>query len=198
MIADCTPAREGQDYGLFGMSFEHEGTISSVGCAVQVLKVTRRYSNGTFDIVCRGAWRYRLTETLQERAYLTARVERLDDEDAGLVNPSLRLLVQERLQQLMDLASQDMGGLGYGPQADDLESLQEITDVDAFELAQRIGVEPVRRQQLLELLGEGERLQFLAGYLEEMLPTMQERQERQRRVKTNGHTLPGNGHTLPE
>ncbi len=189
MIADCAQADSG-DYSLFGLSYEHEGDIASVGCAVQVVKVTRQYSNGTFDIICRTLWRYRIAEIRDdEQPYLTARVERLDDNDDGPVDPALQSLVSERLRQLADLAAQDMGSDGYGLQADELDvSGHTLEDVEAFAVAQRIGLEPPGRQQLLELLGENSRLQYLAGFLEELLPTMQRRQDRQRRVKTNGHS----------
>jgi len=84
-----------------------------------------------------------------------------------------------------------MGGAGFGSQADELESLSHQDDADAFAIAQRIGLEPSRRQQLLELLGENDRLQYLAEFLDQLLPTVQQRQDRQRRVKTNGHTPSG-------
>ncbi|MDP7632158.1 MAG: LON peptidase substrate-binding domain-containing protein [Candidatus Latescibacteria bacterium] len=189
MIADCCAEGEGE-YEPFGLSFEHEGNAAPVGCAVQVMKVTREYSNGTFDIVCRAVWRYRTLEVREhERSYLMAHVERLDDEEVGPVDPSIRLLVRERLGQLTDLAAQDMGSLGYGSHDDDPEQSLDALDVgDAFVIAQRIGLEPSRRQALLELLSENARLQYLADLLDDLLPTMQKRQDRQRRVKTNGYT----------
>ncbi len=138
MIADCALQREGEDYGPFGMSFEHEGDIAPIGCAVQVLKVTRRYSNGTFDVICRGAWRYRAIEVEQNvQPYLTARVEMLEDEEAEFADPAMQQLVREHLRRLMDQASQEMGSLGYGPQTDDLDAaLQGLDEGDTFVLAQ--------------------------------------------------------------
>jgi ATP-dependent Lon protease len=191
MIADC--AQQGSDdYSLFGLNYEHEGDIAPVGCAVQVMKVTRQYSNGTFDIICRALWRYRIIDVRDhERSYLVAQVEPLNDDEDGPVDPALQMLVEDRLRQLTQLVGQDMGGAGFGSQADELESLSHQDDADAFAIAQRIGLEPSRRQQLLELLGENDRLQYLAEFLDQLLPTVQQRQDRQRRVKTNGHTPSG-------
>ena len=191
MIADC--AQQGSDdYSLFGISYEHEADIAPVGCAVQVLKVTRQYSNGTFDIVCRALWRYRIIDVRDhERSYLVALVEPLDDDEDGPADPALQMLVADRLRQLTQLVDQDMGGAGFGSQEDEPdESLPHQDDADAFTIAQRIGLEPTKRQQVLELLSENERLQYLADFLDELLPTIQQRQDRQRRVKTNGHTPP--------
>ena len=164
MIADCCAEGEGE-YEPFGLSFEHEGNVAPVGCAVQVMKVTRQYSNGTFDIVCRAVWRYRTLEVREhERSYLMAHVERLDDEEVGPVDHSIRLLVRERLGQLTDLAAQDMGSLGYGSHDDDPEQ-----SLDALDVGLKIPIDDHEaaivdgHAQGLDFAGRGARLRHHGG-----------------------------------
>lgn len=182
MVADCTGGDVDEP---FGICFENDGDIAEVGCAVTVSRITERYADGSFDVICRAGSRYRTVEVFEKRAYLMGRVEYFDDDD-GDPDPALQELVRQRFRSLVDLAAEEAGAhIDEGAQEEAAKGLEEG---DAFAVAQRMGLEPARKQRLLEMRSEDARLQHLAEHLEELLPVLEERMARKRRVKSNGRT----------
>ena len=183
MIADCG---SGGGQRPFGISFENEGRMAEVGCAVRVARQGEAAADGAFDIVCRAGSRYRLVEVIDERPYLRGRVEFFEDEEAE-ADPALRALVATRFRDLADLAADEAGTqIVDGGQVREAAA-PGVDDIGAWDVAQRMGLEAARKQVLLEMRTENSRLQHLAEYLEELLPILEERQLRKRRVKSNGH-----------
>ena len=180
MVADCDRQHP------FGISLEGDGKMAGVGCAVRIVRRGEASADGAFDIVCRAESRYRLVEVIDERPYLRARVEFFEDEDDE-ADPALQALVAARFASLMELAAQEAGTqVVDGGQVRGAET-PGVQDTNAWGVAQRMGMESPRKQALLEMLTENARLQHLAEYLEELLPILEERRERKRRVKSNGH-----------
>jgi sensor histidine kinase YesM len=54
-------------------------------------------------------------------------------------------------------------------------------------VAQNAGLDLARKQEVLELATEEERLQYLGQYLEQLIPEVREARERRRKVQSNGH-----------
>ena len=186
MIADC--ADEGGRYRPFGISYDNDGDVAGVGCAVTVMRRAEANADGSFDIVCRAQSRYRLLQGFEDEAYLRGRVEFFEDEEEDEADPALQELVRMRFRDLVELAAQEAGAQivdGEGVQEDAARGLEEG---DAWAIAQRTGMEAARKQQMLELTSENARLQALAQYLEELLPVLEVRLARRRQVKSNGHT----------
>lgn len=187
MIADCA----GQDgrYRPFGISWESDGEMATIGCAVTVQRKSDPGQDGSFDIVCRALTRYRTIEIIQEgQDYTQARVEFFEDEEEDEADPALQALVKKRFRSLIDLAAREAGAQIVDGQGVEEEPAQGIEEGDAWAVAQRMGLESERKQTLLEMTSENARLQNLAEYLEELLPVLEARMERRRRSKTNGHS----------
>jgi Lon protease-like protein len=186
MIEDCAQD-EADSYQPFGISYENDGDVAQIGCAVTVTRITERYDDGSFDVMCRARSRYRTVEVLGEQPYMTGRVEYFGDDD-GDVDPALQELVKQRFRSLVDLAAEEAGAHIVDGEGTQEEAAKGLEEGDAFAVAQRMGLEPARKQRLLEMTTENARLQHLAAYLEELLPVLEERMERKRRVKSNGRT----------
>ena len=63
---------------------------------------------------------------------------------------------------------------------------QHLSDV-SFVLAENAGLTTEQKQELLEMASENERLNFLTGHFESILPHVQELEQIKRKIKSNGH-----------
>ncbi|MEE2657637.1 MAG: LON peptidase substrate-binding domain-containing protein [Candidatus Latescibacterota bacterium] len=183
MISDCAPECEGGSYSAFGISWEEEGEVAQAGCAVVVSKIVRHHSDGSFDIVTNATQRYRAIEVSEdEKPYQPARVEFFDDLEEG-VEPHLEATVRERFRTLVELAAREAGA-----QVPDTleEGLEDLSGGDAFTMAMRMGLEARYKQEMLEMESENARLESLSGYLERLLPVLEQRLERKHSARSNG------------
>ena len=57
----------------------------------------------------------------------------------------------------------------------------------SFAMAANVGLDPPKKQQVLQMRSENERLQFLIEHLDGLLPVLRNKVELQKRVKSNGH-----------
>ena len=176
----------------FGISFTHdqastelssltEQPIEEVGCSVVVARVARRYPDGRLDIITRAQRRYDTLDVFEDRPYLTASVNFFDDGDIT-VDAALSLAARERFAQLMELAGEadpEENAKGGG--------IQDTPDHGSFAMAANAGLDPPKKQQVLQMRSENERLQFLTEHLDDLLPVLRNKVELQKRVKSNGH-----------
>lgn len=176
----------------FGISFTHdqastelssltEQPIEEVGCSVVIARVARRYPDGRLDIITRAQRRYDTLDVFEDRPYLTASVNFFDDGDIT-VAAALSLAARERFAQLMELAGEadpEENAKGGG--------IQDPLDHGSFAMAANAGLDPPKKQQVLQMRSENERLQFLIEHLDDLLPVLRNKVELQKRVKSNGH-----------
>lgn len=185
MVADCT---HGGASRVFGISFEEDGEVAGIGCAVTIMQRRPAEPDGSFDIVCRAQGRYRILEVFEDQAYLQAKVEYFDDDEDDEADPALQQLLKIRFRSLVDLAAQEAGSQIVDGQGAPEEAAEGLEEGNAWAIAQRTGMEGAGKQVLLEMTSENARLQNLAAYLEELLPVLEVRMARKKQVKTNGHT----------
>ena len=185
MIADCKPEAEGDQFSPFGVSLSIGDDNEEVGCTVVVSSKGREYPDGSFDIVTRGEDRYKTIETFENRPYLTATVEFFEDEQVQ-VDQVLSSGADERFAQLLELAREEKGASSDETPPESVDEDSGARETTAFGIAARVGMELNRKQKLLEMTNENERLQFLVDYFDELLPVLRQRLEQRRRVKSNG------------
>ena len=197
MIGDCGVEADdtiSEPSRPFGISFTHaqantelasftEQPIEEVGCSVVVARVVRRYPDSRLDIITRAQRRYDTLDVFEDRPYLTAAVSFFDDGEDS-VDVALLGTARERFAQLMELA-----GEGDGKEEDaNAGAGTEITPgQQSFAMAANVGLDPPKKQQVLQMRSENERLQFLIEHLDGLLPVLRNKVELQKRVKSNGH-----------
>jgi ATP-dependent Lon protease len=159
----------------FGIVWIDEDALARVGCTARVERVLQRYEDGRLDIVAVGEERFRIEEVRQERLYLTAQVASYEPAE-GVVDPSARERVITLHMKLLELAGETLRPHVY-------EGPKRISYV----VAQNAGLDLNRKQEVLELPTEEERLGYLAAYLEQLIPEVREGRERRRKVQSNGH-----------
>lgn len=148
MMGDVIPAR-----GEFGIVLVKDEGIVNVGCTATVERIFRRYPDGRLDLLAIGQRRFQVLSLNEEKAYLRAAVEYFNDEEATDVPAALRrraIAAYERLRKVENPEVIIEPKL-EGPQLS-FQVAQFIADLD-------------KRQTVLALRSEVERLEFLVGFL---------------------------------
>ena len=170
MMGDIIPSS-----GEFGVVLAKEDGIVNVGCTATVDRVVQRYPDGRMDLVAVGQRRFRILSLDEEKSYLRAEVEYFNDEEAGDVPPSLR---QRAISAYEKLRAIESPNLVMEPRLDapqvSFQLAQFISDVD-------------KRQAVLSLRSEVERLEFLVAMLPEYIIQRERIALAKRVAPLNGH-----------
>ncbi len=159
----------------FGIVLADGDEMAHVGCAARVERVLRHHEDGRMDIVAVGEERFEIEEVTQDRSYLTARVNSYEPIEPLAIGGDRERVITLHMK-LLELAGETIRPAIY-------EGPKRIS----FVVAQNAGLDNARKQDLLELRTERERLDYLADYLEALIPEIRQARERRRRVQSNGH-----------
>jgi Lon protease-like protein len=170
MMGEVIPA-----HGEFGVVLAKEDGIVNIGCTAVVERVLQRYPDGRLDIIAVGQRRFRVVSLDEERSYLRASVEYFNDEEAGEVPVDLRRKAIAECERLREI---EKPSIIIEPR---LEGAQL-----SFQLAQFIS-DLDKRQTVLSLRSEVERLQFLVNVLPEYIIQRERIMLAKRVAPLNGH-----------
>jgi Lon protease-like protein len=170
MMADIMAAK-----GEFGVVFAKEDGIVNIGCTAVVDRVMRRYEDGRLDLLAIGQRRFLINSLDQDKSYLRADVEFFNDEDATEVPADLRQKASAAFRVLASLETETAVA----------EPKWELSRM-SFQLARLID-DFDKRQTVLSLRSEVERLEYLIRVVPEYV-TQHERTALAKRVAPlNGH-----------
>jgi Lon protease-like protein len=171
MMADILPS-----HSEFGVVFAKDDGIVNIGCTAVVDRILNRYDDGRLDLVAIGQRRFLINALDQEKSYLRANVEYFNDEDASEVPADLREKARGAYRLLLKLGDSD-------DVSDDLKfelsrmSFQLARFVDDFD----------KRQTVLSLRSEVERLEYLVRVVPEYVIQHQRTALAKRVGPLNGH-----------
>lgn len=170
MLRDLNPNR-----GEFGVVLAKDDGIVNIGCTATVDRVFQRYPDGRLDLLAMGRRRFQVISLDEEKPYLRASVEFFNDEEASEVPTELRQKAIEGYQMLRNLEKPDVliEPALDGPQLS-FQLAQFISDLD-------------KRQTVLAIRSEVDRLQFLVGMLPEYLRIRERITVAKRVAPLNGH-----------
>lgn len=170
MMGDIIPAR-----GEFGVVLAKDDGIVNVGCTATVDRVLQRYPDGQLDLVAIGQRRFQVVSIDEEKSYLRAAVEYFNDEEAGEVPLELRRKAIAGYQRLRDIEKPSIiiEPRLEGPQLS-FQLAQFIADLD-------------KRQTVLSLRSEVERLEFLVTILPDYILQRERITLAKRVAPLNGH-----------
>ena len=134
-----------------------------------------RYPDGRIDLLSVGQRRFRITSLDQDKAYLRAEIEYFDDDDVTDVSDELRRKARVVHQQLLRLERPEIN-----------ESPDPERSRQSFQMAQYV-YDLDKRQTVLGLRSEVERLEYLVKIFPEYLA-------RQERIALAKRVGPRNGH----
>lgn len=160
----------------FGIVFMHERTMARTGCSAMIVKILKEYEDGRSDILTAGQSAFQLIRTHDEKPYLEADVEYLE-EDFTEVDSA----VSERLEKLCNQCHQ----LLYGEDAPRFETEGGISL--AYHVASELPVDAAMRQGLLEIRSEAKRQERLVEHLDDWYPQLQKREHVRGKAAGNGH-----------
>lgn len=159
----------------FGVVRADDGTLADMGTTARIDRVVTRYEDGRMDIVVDGEERFWLEETYDRKSYYTADVVLVADEDES-VDFDLREKVITQHMKLLELA-----GRTVRPE------LYEREDRLSFVLAQNAALDTDQKQEVLELMSENARIRYLIRHFERLIPKVEQQEDVQRRIRSNGH-----------
>ena len=149
----------------FGIVLADNDGVRAVGTRAAVTEVLERFPDGRLNIVVGGGERFRVVRTTEGRSFLTAEVEALLDTElqvgAGDVEAALAAF------RLVAAAAEE--------EPDE----PEPTELLSFALAARVDLGPERKQELLELRSEPQRLRLVTAVFVRAAEAL----ERARRVR---------------
>lgn len=175
-------ARSIEENKPFGINLIESAQLYPTGCTVEISEVFRQYPDGRLDIAITGRKRYTLQTLYEgEAPYYTGSVNFFDDDPEEL-NSDLRASVVAMYNETVRLV--------YPHSYNDLLVDEETDGVISFFMAQKSGLDVLKKQQLLESRSENERLDILNIILSELLPELRLKQKLQQIVMNDGYIPP--------
>ena len=170
MIAKCLDEEQ-----AFGVILMNEGKIAQVGCTAHITQVVTTYADGRMDIIVHGVQRFKVSQFMDQLAYMTADVEYLKEPDEP-IRVDLRERVITQHMRLLELAGRKVRPSTY----------QDLDGISYF-IAHNAGLKPEQKQEVLELISENERIHYLTQHLEMLIPRVEEFEDVRKKVQSNGH-----------
>jgi Lon protease-like protein len=161
--------------GEFGVVLAKEDGIVNIGCTATVDQVLERYADGRLDLLAIGRRRFRILSVDEDKSYLRAEIEFFNDEEASEVPPDLRQKAIAGYRRLREIEPPDVV---VEPQLDGPQL--------SFQLAQFIS-DLDKRQTVLTLRSEVERLEYLVSILPSYLAQREKVVLAKRLAPLNGH-----------
>jgi len=178
LITDCFAEAK-----PFGIPTVLKHGLSERGTLVEVKEISEVYEDGKLDIKTKGLSVFRILEVVKsvpEKLYSGAIVNYPVNEEQQFV-PLLRKVVKS-IRDLHEVLKLDKR---FGKPDDELMS---------YDIAHHIGLSLDEEYELLGLLREDQRLEYIKRHLNKVLPVVNEMEILKERIKLNGHfkNLSGN------
>lgn len=171
LIADCIEKNQ-----AFGIPAVIDNKVAEMGTLVRVTEVSKKYDNGEMDIRTEGVKVFRMLELIKsipEKLYSGAIVnypENKVEGDAVLMRKVL--LGVRRLHALLNT------GKTFAKDDDQLRS---------YDVAHHAGLTLQQEYELLQLLHELQRLEYLKQHLAKAIPLVVQLESLKEKIRQNGH-----------
>lgn len=171
LIQECYAEKK-----LFGVPAVIENRLQDYGTLVKITELTTVHDNGEMDIKTEGDKVFRILEVIKEipdKLYSGAIVNYPHNYEQGSAEVMRRVLNSIReLHRLLnvnkDFKKSDM-------------------ELKSYDVAHHIGLSLQEEYELLNLLSERQRQEYLRRHLTKVLPMVAEMENLKERVKMNGH-----------
>ncbi|MDX1546020.1 MAG: LON peptidase substrate-binding domain-containing protein [Rhodothermales bacterium] len=159
----------------FGLVFSDEGKLARVGCTALVTDVMETYPDGRMDVLVRGQQRFKVLRVYNDLAYLTADVTVIEEPEEALNRDKQERVITQHMRLL------ELAGRTVRP------SLYQNEVGLSYVIAPNAGLSSEQKQEVLELPTENERIDYLIGHLESLIPQVEKMEDLRRRIQSNGH-----------
>jgi len=171
LIAECAAGKK-----PFGIPPVVNDRLCEMGTLVEITEITKVYEDGKMDIRTRGLKVFRTLEIIKElpdKLYSGAIVSYPDNEAAG--NRVLMMRLIERIRELHKLLKIEK------------QFPKPETELWTYDVAHHAGLSLSEEYELLELMKELQRQEYLKRHLKKVMPMLNEMEALRERIKLNGH-----------
>lgn len=171
LIIDCRDNKK-----LFGIPSVINNKVSEMGTLMELVEITEVYDNGEMDIKTKGLQVFRILEvikTLPDKLYSGAIVNYPDNEEKG--NRALMINVIKAIRELHNILKVTK----------DFKKPDE--ELWSYDIAHHAGMSLEEEYELLQLLHELQREEYLKQHIIKVLPVVSEMETLKSRIKLNGH-----------
>jgi Lon protease-like protein len=171
LISECHAAKKS-----FGIPTVIENKVQDFGSLVEITELAKVHDNGEMDIKTKGVKIFRILEVIKEvpdKLYSGAIVNYPDTYEKG--NPDMMRKVMNSIRDLHRLlkVSKDF--------------LQEDGEMRVYDVAHHIGLSLGEEYELLGLLDERQRQEYLKRHLTKVIPMLAGMEQLKEKIKMNGH-----------
>jgi Lon protease-like protein len=160
----------------FGLLLGDRDGLREIGTRAAIVEIVDEFPDGRLNIVIEGRDRFRLLELTEGRAFATGEIEPVADE-AAVSQREQRETVLKLYREVAELVEADVDE----PDPD--------SGVLSFEIAARVDVGVERKQELLELTSEPERLARVRDLLRDAIESIKVERELAERAAMNGRGI---------
>jgi len=161
---------------VFGIPVIINNTIAEMGTTLKVNSIIKKYDDGKLDIITEGVDVFSILEIIHiipNKLYSGAIVTYPENEKGLLTNKMKQIYKQVlELHKLLQVTK---------------KFKREVEEMISYDIAHHICLSVEEEYNLLQLLKENQRLEFLKRHLLKMLQTMQQTEKLKEKIKLNGH-----------
>lgn len=160
----------------FGIPTLIENRLQDYGSLVTILEITKIHEDGEMDIKTKGSRVFRILEVIKDvpdKLYSGAIVNYPETNEQG--NIELMKRVMNSIRELHKLLKVDK----------DFKKKDE--EVKAFDVAHHVGLSLEEEYEMLHLLQERQRQEYLKRHLTKVIPLVAEMEQLKEKIKLNGH-----------
>ncbi len=160
----------------FGIPTVIENRLQDYGSLTEVVEVSKVDDNGDMDIKTKGSKIFRILEVIKEipdKLYSGAIVNYPETKEEG--NRELMKKVMNSIRELHKLLRVDK----------DFKKKDE--DLKSYDVAHHVGLSLEEEYEMLHLLDERHRQEYLKRHLTKVIPLVAEMEQLKEKIKLNGH-----------
>ncbi len=167
----------------FGVNLVSNSKFFEIGCTAKVVDVFKKYDDGKLDITIEGVRKYKLISfSEEERSFYTGEIELIDEDESTVLDYQLFMDCVEFYNKIVEriqgfhLEKIKIGGLH--------------TKLPSYFIAQKAGLTPEQKQNLLEINNENKRLEFMLKHLKRIAPVVEQAEVTNRIIRLDGYIKP--------
>jgi Lon protease-like protein len=171
LIHECHAAQK-----PFGIPTVIENKVQDYGSLVEITELTKVYENDEMDIRTKGTKVFRVLEIIKEipdKLYSGAIVNYPDNHTKG--NPEAMRKVMKSIRDLHKLLKVNK------------EFSKKENEIRTYDVAHHIGMSLEEEYELLVLMDERQRQEYLKRHLAKVIPMVAGMEELKEKIKLNGH-----------
>lgn len=171
LINECHAAKK-----PFGIPTVIQNKVQEYGSMVEIAELSKVYDSGEMDIKTKGVKVFRILEMIEEipeKLYGGAIVNYPDNYEKGV--PELMRKVMVSIRELHQLLKVDK------------DFKKEDGELTSYEVAHHIGLSIEEEYELLNLLDERQRQEYLKRHLVKSIPMVAGMEQLKEKIKLNGH-----------